>query len=195
MVTSTAEPFRIHDLFLIEICEGDYGRALSRLSPMSLPALETHFWVRTRAQLAAQAYALQGEAALARAYYDSARVYLEARIQEQPKDERLYASLGIALAGLGLDKEAVQAAQRAADLMPLSKDTFRGPEGLQTLARVYTMVGDYGAAVAQLDRLLSIPSEISVPLLRIDPAWDPLRDDPRFQALLDKYSLSSNSRD
>jgi hypothetical protein len=46
-----------------------------------------------------------------------------------------------------------------------------------------------------LDTLLSIPNPVSVPLLRIDPAWDPLRDDPRFQALLDKYSLSPNSSD
>ena len=63
------------------------------------------------------------------------------------------------------------------------------------LARVYTMIGDYGAAVEQLDRLLSVPSEISVPLLRINPAWDPLRDDPRFQALLEKYSPSPGSSD
>ncbi|MGD2153286.1 MAG: tetratricopeptide repeat protein [Gemmatimonadales bacterium] len=184
---STEDPYLIYDLFLIELCEGDYGKALSWLSSMSSPALESHFWVRTRAQLAARAYALQGEAALARAYYDSARVYLEARIQERPDDERLHASLGIARAGLGRDQTAVQAAQRAVDLMPLSADALRGPEALLALARVYTMIGDYGAAVEQLDTLLSIPSEISVPLLRIDPAWDPLRDDARFQALLERH--------
>jgi hypothetical protein len=51
----------------------------------------------------------------------------------------------------------------------------------------HTMVDDYGAAVEQLDTLLSIPSYISVPLLRIAPAWDPLRDDPRFQARLERH--------
>ena len=184
---STEDPYLIYYLFLIEICDRAYERALSRLSSMRSPALESHFWVRTRAQLAARAYALQGEAAPARAYYDSARVYLEGRIQERPDDERLHASLGIARAGLGRDREAVQAAQRAVELMPLSADALRGPEALLALARVYTMTGDYGAAVAQLDTLLSIPSEISVPLLRIDPAWDPLRDDARFQALLERH--------
>jgi serine/threonine-protein kinase len=49
------------------------------------------------------------------------------------------------------------------------------------------MVGEYDAAIDQLDVLLSIPSLISVPLLRVDPTWDPLRDHPRFLALLDKY--------
>ena len=188
-------PYLLYYLFLIAVYERDYETALSRLALMSSPALETHHWVLTRAQLAARAYALQGEAATARAYYDSARVYLEGRIQQQPDDERLYASLGIALAGLRRDEEAVQAAQRAVDLMPLSKDALRGPERLQALARVYTMIGDYGAAVEQLDTLLSVPYYLSVPVLRIDPAWDPLRDDPRFQALLDKYSPSRNSLD
>ena len=49
------------------------------------------------------------------------------------------------------------------------------------------MVGEYDAAIEQLEYLLSIPSTVSVPLLRIDPTWDRLRDHPRFQALLAKY--------
>ena len=54
-------------------------------------------------------------------------------------------------------------------------------------ARIYVMVGEYDAAIDQLDFLLSIPSRISVPLLRIDPLYDPPRDHPRFQALLERY--------
>ncbi len=49
------------------------------------------------------------------------------------------------------------------------------------------MVGEYDAAIDQLERLLAVPSPTAVPMLRIDPAWDPLRDNPRFQALLAKY--------
>jgi hypothetical protein len=49
------------------------------------------------------------------------------------------------------------------------------------------MVGDYDAAIDLLDYLLSIPSYVSVPYLRLHPMWDPLRDHARFQALLDKY--------
>jgi len=173
-------------LFLIDLSENDYGGALGRLSPGSSPTLETHHWVYTRAQLAAEVYALQGEAEQARTLYDSARVYLEARIQEEPEDARLYRSLGVAYAGLGLDEEAVQAAKRAADLMPVTRDALLGPEEIEGLARVYVMIGDYDAAVEQLEALLSVPSYYSVPLLRIDPTWDPLRDHPGFQALMEK---------
>jgi hypothetical protein len=48
------------------------------------------------------------------------------------------------------------------------------------LARIYVMVGEYDAAIDQLEFLLSRPGELSIPLLRLDPAWDPLRDQPRF---------------
>ncbi len=52
---------------------------------------------------------------------------------------------------------------------------------------IYVMVGESDAAIDQLELLLSLPGEISTPLLRLDPTWDPLRDHPRFQALLEKY--------
>ena len=58
---------------------------------------------------------------------------------------------------------------------------------MEDLARIYTMVGEYDAAIDQLESLLAIPSNTTVPLLRLDPAWDPLREHPRFQALLAKY--------
>jgi TolB-like protein/Flp pilus assembly protein TadD len=174
-------------LFLMDISEGDYGGALGRLSPGSSPALETQHWLYTRAQLAAEIYSLQGDPERARIHYDSARAYLEARIREEPEDARLYRSLGVAYAGLGLAEEAVRTAKRAVDLMPVRKDAVRGPEAVEGLARVYTMTGDYDAAVEQLKALLSVPSYYSLPLLRIDPAWEPLRNHPDFRALMEGY--------
>ncbi len=183
---SAENAYLSYGLFLIDICDRDYGAALNRLSTVGSPALETHLWVLTRAQLIAQVYALQGEHELARAYYDSARAYLETRVREQPDDARLYSSLGIAYAGLGRREEAVRAARTAVDLLPVSRDALLGPVGLEALARVYTMVDDYAAALDQLDMLVSIPSYLSVPMLRVDPTWDPLRDHPRFQKLLER---------
>lgn len=58
---------------------------------------------------------------------------------------------------------------------------------MEDLAQIYTMVGEYGAAIDQLDSLLAVPSPTAVPMLRIEPTWDPLRSHPRFQALLAKY--------
>ncbi len=60
-----------------------------------------------------------------------------------------------------------------------------GPEMTANLAVIYVMVGEQNAALDQIEYLLSIPSILSVPLLRIDPQWDPLRNHPRFQKLLE----------
>jgi len=69
-------------------------------------------------------------------------------------------------------------------LLPVTNDAWRGLYRVEDLAAIYAMVGEHDAAVEQLAYLLSIPSHISVPLLRIDPKWDVLRDNPRFQRLL-----------
>ena len=55
------------------------------------------------------------------------------------------------------------------------------------LAHIYTMVGDHDQALKQIEYLLSNPSWISVPYLEMDPRWNPLREDPRFQEILEKY--------
>ncbi len=66
----------------------------------------------------------------------------------------------------------------------MSKDAWEGTIMLRDLAQIYTMVGAYDAAIDQLEILLAVPSPVSVPYLRIDPTWDPLRGHPRFQRLL-----------
>ena len=70
--------------------------------------------------------------------------------------------------------------------MPVSHDALDGPSFVVSLAQIYSMVGEFDAAIDQLEYLLSIPATFSVQLLRLDPFWDPLRDHPRFQALLEK---------
>ncbi len=177
----------IDRLLQVKIWDRDYAAALNLVVTVFPAALDTHFRVLSKAHLIAQIHALQGEDDLARAYYDSARVYFDRRIEEQPDDARLYSSRGIVYAGLGLDEEAVKAAKTGVELLPVSRDAVIGPEGVQALAQVYTMIGDYEAAIDQLELLLSMPSLVSVPVLRIDPTWDPLRDHPRFQALLEQY--------
>ncbi len=67
----------------------------------------------------------------------------------------------------------------------MSRDAFIGPQFVEHLAAIHVMVGDYEAALDRLEYLLSIPSELSVPLLALDPKWDPLRRLPRFKALID----------
>ena len=121
------------------------------------------------------------------AHYDSARVDLEAVALERPSDDRVFGALAIAYAGLGRADDAVRVARDAVALVPPERDAFQGMNRVVDLATVYVMVGDFDAALEQLEWLLDNPSSITVGRLRAEPRWDPLRDDPRFQALLERY--------
>jgi TolB-like protein/Tfp pilus assembly protein PilF len=181
----------IYTSILLDVIDGKLQRALDRLFMQSWEVYESpydsHFRSVPKAQLFAFIYGLMGQPEAARAYYDTARAFLESEVQDQPEDSRLHSSLGIAYAGLGRKEEAVREGKIAVELMPVIRDALRGPYRTADLARIYTMIGEYDAAIDQIDYLLSIPGPLSVNLVRIDPAWDPLRDHPRFQALLEKY--------
>lgn len=127
---------------------------------------------------------------LARASFNSARIILEREVKERPGDPRIHSSLGIVYAALGHKEAAIREGKRAAELLPVSKDVFIGSERVKVLAKIYVMMGEYDAALDQIEYLLSMPSFLSIPLLRLDPLWDPLRDHPRFKRL-----LKENSRD
>jgi tetratricopeptide (TPR) repeat protein len=105
-------------------------------------------------------------------------------VKERPDDARIHSSLGIVYAALGRQEEAIQEGKMAVELYPVSKDAFIGVDRVKDLATIYTMVGDYEAALDQIEYLISIPGYFSVPLLRLDPIWDPLRHHPRYQRLL-----------
>jgi tetratricopeptide (TPR) repeat protein len=124
---------------------------------------------------------------LGRAYYDSARVMLETASKNRLSDGRYHSLLGIAYAGLGRYEDAIRLAEEAVEMSPVDKDALYGPYWVANLAEVHLMAGNHDEAIDQLERLLSLPAVESIPLLQVDPIWDPLRDHPRFQALVAKY--------
>jgi hypothetical protein len=71
------------------------------------------------------------------------------------------------------------------NLLPVTKEAWRGLRRVEDLARIYVMVGEFDAAIDQIEFLLANPGPMSIPLLRLDPAWDPLRDHPRFRKLVE----------
>ena len=73
------------------------------------------------------------------------------------------------------------------ELLPESKDAFEGPTITEAAAAVYGIVGDTDRAIELLDGLLSRPSGTTVGTLKLNPVWDPIRNDPRFQALMQNY--------
>jgi serine/threonine-protein kinase len=126
------------------------------------------------------------ETQLMRAYYDSIRIFAETQVRNQPDDPFPHMALGIAYAGLGRKDGAIREGMRAVALRPISLDAYSGPVMVTRLAEIYVMVGDYDAAIGQLEIVLPLPSDmkVTVALLRVDPVWAPLRGNPRFERLL-----------
>jgi TolB-like protein/Tfp pilus assembly protein PilF len=130
--------------------------------------------------------ALQDEPG-ARAAFLKAKDLLEAQLKESPDAPDMHIQLAKVLAHLGEKDAALAEARRATDLLPESKDALGGPEIAAGAAEVHAILGDNGRAIEILDELLSRPSAVTVQGLKLNPIWDPLRSDPRFQALLNKY--------
>ncbi len=127
---------------------------------------------------------VNGDAAAARPVLEKARQQLQQKIAAMPDYAKLYGSLSHVLAYLGDTAGTVAAAERAMQLLPESVDAFDGPMIATMAAQAYATVGESDRAFALIEHLLAIPNGLSVPTLRLDPMWDPLRDDPRFEQLL-----------
>jgi tetratricopeptide (TPR) repeat protein len=125
---------------------------------------------------------------LEHAYYDSTRLSLEKRVTDFPEDQRLYSSLGIVYAGLGLKEKAIEAGGRGVELMPVNKEAYGGVFRVEDLALIYVMVGKYDEAIKQIKYLLSIPGFLSTKILELDPRWAPLRNLPEFKKMMEGYS-------
>jgi TolB-like protein/DNA-binding SARP family transcriptional activator len=169
---------------LAEMFDRRYEEATRRLGLQAPEVMQDQNRFIPRAQLYAQVCGLVQRRDLERAYYDSARVFVLKELQKQPDDSRLHSALGIALAGLGHNDQAIHAGQRAVAMLPITKEANRGYYRELDLAHIYVMVGRYDVAVERLEYLLSIPGHLTRAWLRIDPTWDPLRSHARFQKLV-----------
>jgi serine/threonine-protein kinase len=168
-----------------EIYEGKHQEALELL--LSSDFVESY--AGERAFNAGIVYRFMNKPELARDSFDSARVLFEKQVKEQPDNPGTHYRLGIVYAGLGLKEEAIREGKLAVELYPVSKDAYWGPDYVNWLAVIYVMVGEYEEALDKIEYLLSIPNNyLSVPLLRLDPRWDPLREHPRFKRLLEENS-------
>jgi len=130
--------------------------------------------------------ALQDEAG-ARVAFLKAKDLVEAQLKQSPDSADMHIQLAKILAYLGEKDAALAEARHATELLPESKDAFGGPEITAGVAEVHAILGDNGRAIEILDGLLSRPSSVTVEGLKVNPIWDPLRNDPQFQALLNKH--------
>jgi len=141
---------------------------------------------RPAALYAGWAHSLRGDRPAARAAFDSARVLLDARLAQLPDDWQAMAARGLALAGLGQRDAALAEVERLKQL-PTDRGGYLDVHRSEDRARILAQVGEAEAALNEIERLLQGPSWLSVHTLRLDPIWDPIRNHPRFRALLARH--------
>jgi DNA-binding SARP family transcriptional activator/TolB-like protein len=129
-------------------------------------------------------YQLRGDRRRAAVYADSARLAFEAQLRAAPDDAQRHVLYGLTLAYLGRKAEGIREGRRGVELLPISRDAYFGPYIQLQLVRIYIQSGEPDQALDQLEPLLRVPFYLSPGWLRIDPAFDPIRQQPRFQRLL-----------
>ncbi len=137
-----------------------------------------------KAFLEGSLYLYQGDKVKAQAPFETARIVAEQLVQESPDDAARHGQLGLILAGLGRKEEAIKEGKRAVELLPEAQDALDGPEVAVVLVQIYAWTGEHDQAFELLDHLLQVPNSLTVPILKLDPVWDPLRKDPRFEKLI-----------
>jgi TolB-like protein/Flp pilus assembly protein TadD len=146
------------------------------------------FGLCPKALLEGRCYLYQDDKMKAQAAFEYAKTVAEQLVRDAPDDAGRHAQLGAVLAGLGHKEDAINEGKKAVQLLPESEDAVDGPKATAALAEIYAWVGEHDEAFRLLDHLLIVPNGLTLPTLRLDPVWDPLRKDPRFQALVDKYA-------
>jgi TolB-like protein/class 3 adenylate cyclase len=126
----------------------------------------------------------RGDGERARGAFTEARAEVQKITQEQRDNAPALCVLGVIDAALGNKKEANREAKRAAELLPVTKDSIDGARVIKYVALTYALTGKKDAALTELETAVKIPGYLSYGELRLDPIWDPIRDDPRFQKIL-----------
>ena len=166
----------------LHVLEHDFSDALKDWENETADPDESRMRPAARAAI----HVLAGDAARAQPEIEKARALLEARLHERPQDGSAMMQLAWVNLALGQKAEALHFAHQASESLPIEKDAIGGPYFLSGLAEIEAQTGETNEAIGNLRQLLSIPAGlfVSIQRLRIDPVWDPIRNDPGFQQIL-----------
>ncbi len=174
----------------VALVDHDYeaaGRALAASSRRNFQEVDFTFYY-PRPWYEAIIARARGDESKATESFAAARRIFELRLTTKPQDPRTLAALAQVDAGLGKKELAIEEARRAVELMPVSRDAYDGVLVLQGLAQVYTRTGEKDLALELLRQLMSRPGYLSYGYLRVDPVWDSLRGDPRFDKFVASFA-------
>lgn len=160
---------------LLELYDGRFTEALDNINYSDSSEFESpgeEFLVKAKINYYA------GNTVAAKAYFTSAFKYYSNLIRFSPNDSESYSKLGIACAGLGNRKDAIEFGLRATRLTPVEDDAINGPARIFDLLRIYSLVGETDLCLKEVNRLNSIESAFSSRLLLLDPDFIPLQDWP-----------------
>ncbi len=167
----------------LDVFEKHFADALKAWDtvPTNLPEPRLH---QLMARIGIQVLASQG--AVAKPECEQARALLEARLAERPEDRNSLTALAWVYVCLGRNTDALRVARQAADSLPIEKDALTGASFLAALAEIEARTGKPDEAVKILRQLITAPAggSVSIARLKIDPVWDPIRNDPDFQKLI-----------
>ena len=171
-----------------ELWERDFRQAAERLAVAPNDFFQANvIQILPKAFLESYTYFLAGDNERSQAAAEKALPHMERYVRERPDDPFSHVAYGLTLAIMGRHHEAVREGELAMEILPLEKDGGYAPYLIYWVASIYNMVGDYDAALDQLETLLSNPTTVSVATLEGGAEWDKVRDLPRYQQLIEKY--------
>jgi TolB-like protein/cytochrome c-type biogenesis protein CcmH/NrfG len=178
--------YAVHVRYWQERMEGNHQEAARVIMMLDPPFLEEQEWAMPAILLRGFALRAAGRSDAARADFKASATQIRERLIQRPNDSRLHSSLGLALAGLGQNEEAIVSGLKAIDLNPMERDDLEGAYRVEDLAWIYALAGEHDLCMDRLEFLMSRPTRINVNYVKVDPRWDSVREHPRFEALLAK---------
>jgi len=172
------------ELFHLGSCQRHWDEAARALSIMPSDGCREEAFPFPRAWCEGVLASFRGDGEKARSAFTAARAEVEQIVKQQPDNAPALCVLGLIDAALGNQRDAVHESKRAVDLLPVTKDSVDGARMIKYLALTYAWAGKKDAALTELSTAVKLPGYLSYGELKLDPMWDSLRGDPRFDKIV-----------